>query len=218
MAYRPSRSPGGRGLLVRQRPAGGRADRRPWRVARCTIPTASATGRLALARQQAAQRRVPSTRSTCWTCSRGSGRSAADGSMGSSRSWIVPHPMGTRTRTDRRPARRFRYAARARRRAASAWRTRPQTRPGARDATGFIDVPEPGDDSVSIHWSWACDRLDGRQLTNLVVWIRSPARGRQRDHSRTVPHYAAKTSRPIRPSATYRRVRRVSALARGSRR
>lgn len=38
-----------------------------------------------------------------------------------------------------------------------------------RDATGFIDVPEPGD-IVSIHWSWACDRLDARQLANLVSW------------------------------------------------
>jgi hypothetical protein len=38
-----------------------------------------------------------------------------------------------------------------------------------RDATGFIDVPEPGD-VVSIHWSWACDRLDPRQLANLIAW------------------------------------------------
>lgn len=38
-----------------------------------------------------------------------------------------------------------------------------------RDATGFIDVPVPGD-IVSIHWSWACDRLDARQLANLVAW------------------------------------------------
>jgi len=38
-----------------------------------------------------------------------------------------------------------------------------------RDATGFIDPPEPGD-VVSIHWSWACDRLDQRQLANLIAW------------------------------------------------
>lgn len=38
-----------------------------------------------------------------------------------------------------------------------------------RDTMGFIDVPEPGD-VVSIHWSWACDRLDARQLANLVAW------------------------------------------------
>jgi hypothetical protein len=38
-----------------------------------------------------------------------------------------------------------------------------------RDATGFIEVPEPGD-IVSIHWSWACDRLDDRQVRNLVAW------------------------------------------------
>jgi hypothetical protein len=38
-----------------------------------------------------------------------------------------------------------------------------------RDAAGFIDPPEAGD-VVSIHWSWACDRLDRRQLGNLVAW------------------------------------------------
>ena len=38
-----------------------------------------------------------------------------------------------------------------------------------RDATGFIDVPQPGD-VVSIHWSWACDRLDARQSANLMAW------------------------------------------------
>jgi hypothetical protein len=38
-----------------------------------------------------------------------------------------------------------------------------------RDATGFIDAPGPGD-IVSIHWSWACDRLDDRQLADLMAW------------------------------------------------
>jgi Family of unknown function (DUF6390) len=38
-----------------------------------------------------------------------------------------------------------------------------------RDTTGFIDGVEPGD-VVSIHWSWACDRLDRRQLAGLVAW------------------------------------------------
>jgi hypothetical protein len=38
-----------------------------------------------------------------------------------------------------------------------------------RDTTGFIDTPEVGD-TVSIHWSWACDRLDARQLENLIRW------------------------------------------------
>jgi hypothetical protein len=38
-----------------------------------------------------------------------------------------------------------------------------------RDTTGFIDVAAPGD-VVSIHWSWACDRLDARQLDNLAAW------------------------------------------------
>jgi hypothetical protein len=46
---------------------------------------------------------------------------------------------------------------------------RPERVQAWRDATGFIDVPEPGD-AVSIHWSWACDRLDRRQLANLVRW------------------------------------------------
>jgi Family of unknown function (DUF6390) len=38
-----------------------------------------------------------------------------------------------------------------------------------RDTTGFIECVEP-DDVVSIHWSWACDRLDRRQLAGLIVW------------------------------------------------
>lgn len=48
-------------------------------------------------------------------------------------------------------------------------RARPERVRAWRDATGFIDAPEAGD-IVSIHWSWACDRLDGRQLGNLVAW------------------------------------------------
>jgi hypothetical protein len=46
---------------------------------------------------------------------------------------------------------------------------RPERIRAWRDSTGFIAVPEPGD-VVSIHWSWACDRLDPRQFTNLVAW------------------------------------------------
>ncbi len=38
-----------------------------------------------------------------------------------------------------------------------------------RDTIGFLDDTVPGD-IVSIHWSWACDRLDARQLGNLVAW------------------------------------------------
>jgi hypothetical protein len=38
-----------------------------------------------------------------------------------------------------------------------------------RDADGFIGIPDPGD-VVSIHWSWACDLLDRRELANLVTW------------------------------------------------
>jgi len=40
-----------------------------------------------------------------------------------------------------------------------------------RDGTGFIDRLEPGD-TVSIHWNWACERLDGRRLANLAGWTR----------------------------------------------
>lgn len=36
---------------------------------------------------------------------------------------------------------------------------------------GFISDPEPGD-VVSIHWSWACDRLRPGELERLVWWTR----------------------------------------------
>ncbi len=38
-----------------------------------------------------------------------------------------------------------------------------------RDGAGFLGGVEPGD-VVSIHWDWACDRLDRRQLDQLVGW------------------------------------------------
>jgi len=40
-----------------------------------------------------------------------------------------------------------------------------------RDGAGFIDHVEPGD-TVSIHWNWACERLDKRRLANLMGWTR----------------------------------------------
>ena len=40
-----------------------------------------------------------------------------------------------------------------------------------RDGAGFVSRVEPGD-VVSIHWSWACDRLDPRRLANLISWTR----------------------------------------------
>jgi hypothetical protein len=40
-----------------------------------------------------------------------------------------------------------------------------------RDGAGFIADIAPGD-VVSVHWSWACDRLDERRLTNLNGWTR----------------------------------------------
>jgi hypothetical protein len=39
------------------------------------------------------------------------------------------------------------------------------------DGRGFVDGVGPGD-VVSIHWSFACDRLSPRQLVNLVEWTR----------------------------------------------
>lgn len=38
-----------------------------------------------------------------------------------------------------------------------------------RDGAGFVDSVQPGD-VISIHWSWACDRLSARQLAGLVTW------------------------------------------------
>lgn len=40
-----------------------------------------------------------------------------------------------------------------------------------RDGAGFIADIAPGD-VVSVHWSWACDRLDERRLANLIGWTR----------------------------------------------
>ena len=40
-----------------------------------------------------------------------------------------------------------------------------------RDGAGFIADIQPGD-VISVHWSWACDRIDGDRLTNLIGWTR----------------------------------------------
>jgi hypothetical protein len=40
-----------------------------------------------------------------------------------------------------------------------------------RDGSGFIDAIQAGD-VVSVHWSWACERLDARRLANLARWTR----------------------------------------------
>jgi len=37
------------------------------------------------------------------------------------------------------------------------------------DGAGFVDAVEPGD-VVSIHWDWACERLDRRRLSALRTW------------------------------------------------
>lgn len=40
---------------------------------------------------------------------------------------------------------------------------------GWRDGTGFVDGVEAGD-VVSIHWDWACERLDDRRIRLLQAW------------------------------------------------
>jgi hypothetical protein len=40
---------------------------------------------------------------------------------------------------------------------------------GWQDGAGFIDPPRPGE-VVSIHWDWACERLDARRYEALVRW------------------------------------------------
>jgi hypothetical protein len=47
--------------------------------------------------------------------------------------------------------------------------SRPERVQGWRDGVGFLDGVVPGD-VVAVHWDWACDRLDGRRLRNLVRW------------------------------------------------
>jgi hypothetical protein len=46
---------------------------------------------------------------------------------------------------------------------------RPETIRGWQDGLGFIADTKPGD-IVSIHWDWACERLDERRLTQLQAW------------------------------------------------
>jgi len=48
---------------------------------------------------------------------------------------------------------------------------RPERVQAWRDGTGFVDGVQRGD-VISIHWSWACDRLSARQLDGLVAWTR----------------------------------------------
>src|SRR3989304_5165899 len=38
-----------------------------------------------------------------------------------------------------------------------------------RSRGGVVDAGEPGD-VVSIHWDWACERLDQRRLSALRTW------------------------------------------------
>jgi hypothetical protein len=46
---------------------------------------------------------------------------------------------------------------------------RPERVQAWRDGAGFVDGVAPGD-VISIHWSWACDRLTVDQLGGLMTW------------------------------------------------
>ena len=46
---------------------------------------------------------------------------------------------------------------------------RPERVQAWRDGATFVDGVQPGD-IISIHWSWACDRLSAAQLARLVRW------------------------------------------------
>jgi hypothetical protein len=48
---------------------------------------------------------------------------------------------------------------------------RPERIQAWRDGAGFVEGVQPGD-VISIHWSWACDRLSPRQLNGLMTWTR----------------------------------------------
>jgi uncharacterized protein DUF6390 len=48
---------------------------------------------------------------------------------------------------------------------------RPERIQAWRDGHGFVDGIGPGD-VISIHWSFACDRLGPPQLANLIAWTR----------------------------------------------
>jgi hypothetical protein len=52
---------------------------------------------------------------------------------------------------------------------------RPEVVERWRDGAGFVDQARP-DDLVSVHWGWACDRLDDRQLANLEAWTQRALR------------------------------------------
>lgn len=48
---------------------------------------------------------------------------------------------------------------------------RPERVHAWRDGRGFLPALEPGD-VVSMHWDWACERLDGGQVARLAGWTR----------------------------------------------
>jgi hypothetical protein len=52
---------------------------------------------------------------------------------------------------------------------------RPERIDAWRDGAGFVGDVRPGE-IVSIHWGFACDRLDGEQLGRLVAWTRRELR------------------------------------------
>jgi uncharacterized protein DUF6390 len=48
---------------------------------------------------------------------------------------------------------------------------RPERIRAWRDGAGFVDGVKAGD-MVSIHWDWACERLDPNRLAALQAWTR----------------------------------------------
>jgi hypothetical protein len=48
---------------------------------------------------------------------------------------------------------------------------RPERVQAWRDGLTFVDGIQPGE-VISIHWSWACDRLSAEQLAGLMSWTR----------------------------------------------
>jgi len=50
-------------------------------------------------------------------------------------------------------------------------RARPERVRAWWDGASFLDAAEPGD-TISLHWDWACERLDPERLRSLITWTR----------------------------------------------
>ena len=168
---RPARSRGRRGVLARQ-PAARRGAAPGARVlARRPVPGARPRERTGAGwRPSRATAPGPSTPSTCSTCSRGSDCCAAGRPTTSSRPSTAAASAGAASWPSRatgwsRPSRPCGSST-----AGSGWRPRSSggSRPGATAPGSCADI-RPGD-VISIHWDWACERLDERRLANLIAW------------------------------------------------